>query len=115
MSELVRSPQLLNCGKHVSEPLRAIAVAAKIKADDDSHRSSPTVSKRDSRQGRRSSNRPRLAMRTVKSSAMAVLSILLPAPLDSNAYTRPIVGSAAWAPLLDAGEHIEIRLLSGQL
>jgi len=35
MSELVRSPQLLNCGKHVSEPLRAIAVAAKIKADDD--------------------------------------------------------------------------------
>jgi hypothetical protein len=41
-------------------------------------------------------------MRTVKSSAMAVLSILLPAPLDSNAYTRPIVGSAAWAPLLDA-------------
>jgi hypothetical protein len=38
ISELVGSPQLLNCGKHVSEPSRAIAVAAKIGVDDDPHR-----------------------------------------------------------------------------
>jgi hypothetical protein len=38
ISELVRSPQLLNWGKHVSELSRAIAVAAQIEADDDPHR-----------------------------------------------------------------------------
>lgn len=38
ISELVRSPQLLNCRKHVSELSRAIAVTAKIEADDGPHR-----------------------------------------------------------------------------
>jgi hypothetical protein len=38
ISELVRSPQLLNCRKHAFELSRAIAVAAQIEADDDPHR-----------------------------------------------------------------------------
>jgi hypothetical protein len=121
ISELVRSPQLLNCRKHVSELSRAIAVTAKIEATMALiESSSPTVSKRGSRPGRRLSNRPRLAMRMVKSSAPAVPSIILPTPFDilhyvETAHRLPLSsGVARHCAHLIGGLPLEDRVGSGR-